>query len=760
MVLRNFFLLLTTFFTSQAIGDEFLEFKKNYQNKEYSKALNSIDEQTHKGHRYFALGLAHYHNSEYQQTINNLDIAYGEKINLDDYIYFYEGIAYLNLNKYKNAEHLLKKVIKIKPESSKKNEAKFYLAMSLIKRNKLKEARKHLATLEKTMRNNRIFYPKVLWGLTQIDTKRKNTWRACIWAKRLYTKYPAHELTNNWDITFSKVQIENIPLHCKVSLYDKRKRIKRFQYEGFSNKAKEEIDLLENQESEFETDMLLATYLLQDGFVSEANDLLSKHYEQNTDYHYLNLLATVQSRLGLHDKSTQTYDHINTTKISKRLRDKALFNSAFVSFQSQKYDLASNKFADLITSSRNRHLTNNAKWYKYWANYLDGDYESAADGFDRMLMNSYHYERKIKYFTALSYLKTNRAEEAKKILKELSDSNYDYYSLAANSRLESLKKVSFFSLGFKRKKKNNSNEENSIINTSISLDNKKLENRFDRANTLENLGFYDLAKEELYFIEKNSIDKNNLRLLMAQYNKINAFHRSSYIGEIYLKDEMGNTPDATNRGIWQNTYPKAYEDYVIDAAEKFKVEKELIWAIMKTESNYRRDAISPVGAMGLMQIMPYTGQKLAILLGTSPFESQQLKDPALNIKFATGYLKRLLKQFNNNIALASAAYNAGPHRIHRWLGNINGLHMDEFIDHIPFKQTRGYVKKVIKHYNIYKNLYSKKVENDSLAFLSKPINIKASSKSTYKEDWSDIEDLRAKQTSSISSDFNKFAYGR
>ena len=147
------------------------------------------------------------------------------------------------------------------------------------------------------------------------------------------------------------------------------------------------------------------------------------------------------------------------------------------------------------------------------------------------------------------------------------------------------------------------------------------------------------------------------------------------------------------------------------------------------------------------------------MLGMPSFESQQLQDPALNIKFAARYLQRLLKQFDNNIALASAAYNAGPHRIHRWLSNFNSLHMDEFIDHIPFKQTRGYVKKVIKHYNIYKVLYSKKINNNALAFLSKPIEIKSSSKSIYKEDWSDINNLSAskKQTKLINSN-STFAF--
>ena len=761
MLFRNFILCLIFFYTSQGLGSSFATFKKHYLAKDYAKAITSVNEHSPKGLGNFALGITHYKMGSFKQAIKKLDIAFGEKIDLNDYIYFYEGVSYLKLNKYKNAEHLLEKVISMKEESSKKEEARFYLAQSLMKRNKIKQAKKHLIRLNRSMRNNRIFRPLILWELARIDVKQNKTWRACKWAKILYKKFPNHELTKDWNIDLSKAQIEGKTLGCKTTLADKRSRVRRLQYEGQSERARKEIALLENTEAipKVDLDILLAAYLMQDGMIKESHDLLVKHYGKHMEHSYLDLFATIQSRLGSHEGSTRTYDYMNMIRLPRKLKEKAIFNSAFVSFQNQKYDLASNKFGELMIRTSNNYFIKNAQWYKYWGNYLSGKYQSAVDGFLRIIKNRHQDIRKIKYYLALSYLNTNRQEDAKAILEEILHDRYDFYSLVAANRLEGLKKVRS-SVTIKPKEilshysKNNNSNDNQAFSS-------KFKDRLKKANDLESLGFYDLAKAELRYIERRTSEQSDLRTLMANYTKIEAWDRASYLGEIFFKKDMNSRPVATNRGVWENTYPKAYEDYVLASSSDFNVEKELIWAIIKTESNYRKDAISPVGALGLMQMMPYTGKNLAIMLNISPFNAEVLQNPKLNIKFGTRYLKRLLDQFDNSIVLASAAYNAGPHRVNRWLTNFNNLNTDEFIDHIPFRQTRGYVKKVIKHYHIYKMLYSKNMTNQSFAFLSKPLKIKANSKHIYKEDWSDIKAMKKNKQSHLMVGWdNEFVYDK
>lgn len=117
----------------------------------------------------------------------------------------------------------------------------------------------------------------------------------------------------------------------------------------------------------------------------------------------------------------------------------------------------------------------------------------------------------------------------------------------------------------------------------------------------------------------------------------------------------------------------AYDDIIDEAASKFDVDADLIHAVIQTESGYNALAESPVGAQGLMQLMPALQTDMGV---KDPF------DPRENIMAGSEYLKRLLTRHDGNVALALASYNAGPRTVTRYKGVP------------PFKETRDYVKKV------------------------------------------------------------------
>ena len=100
------------------------------------------------------------------------------------------------------------------------------------------------------------------------------------------------------------------------------------------------------------------------------------------------------------------------------------------------------------------------------------------------------------------------------------------------------------------------------------------------------------------------------------------------------------------------------------------MDQAFIYAIMRAESNFRKEAISPVGARGLMQIMPYTAEQIAKLLGDDEYTDEKLSEPALNVKYGARYLNRLQKKFEGLIPLSAAGYNAGPHRVYSWLNTV------------------------------------------------------------------------------------------
>lgn len=259
--------------------------------------------------------------------------------------------------------------------------------------------------------------------------------------------------------------------------------------------------------------------------------------------------------------------------------------------------------------------------------------------------------------------------------------------------------------------------------------------RFEKARDLMTVGLEDWAKWDLYDIEKKTRNKDFMKSLMTEYNSVGYFHRSSYIGQVYFSGQRSNGVEV-GRSFWEFAYPKAFSQYVDKYSKEFSVPNELIWGIMRAESQYRKDAISPVGALGLMQVMPFTGYRVASLLGDKDFQPRQLLEPSAAIKMGSRYLSRLMVKFDNTIPLVAAGYNAGPHRVKNWLASFGHLETDEFIEHIPFLETRNYVKKVVSNCYVYSQLYGNK--KDLFAYLVDPVPHKADGQMVQKESWDDI----------------------
>ena len=148
------------------------------------------------------------------------------------------------------------------------------------------------------------------------------------------------------------------------------------------------------------------------------------------------------------------------------------------------------------------------------------------------------------------------------------------------------------------------------------------------------------------------------------------------------------------------------------------LDQSYILALIRQESEFDASANSHVGARGLMQIMPATGKLLGKKTGLSYSPEKLTEDEFFNLQLGSYYLTDLYKNFDNNIYLALAAYNAGPQRVNKWIAKFGDPRKKEidtidFIEHIPFSETRNYVQRVIENINVYKFILSKKsVENN------------------------------------------------
>ncbi len=150
-------------------------------------------------------------------------------------------------------------------------------------------------------------------------------------------------------------------------------------------------------------------------------------------------------------------------------------------------------------------------------------------------------------------------------------------------------------------------------------------------------------------------------------------------------------------------FPLHYFDLVKMNADQQQLDPALIYGLMRQESMLDKDAVSSVGARGLLQLMPATAKTVAQSMQEKLGSVNDLYSPDVNIRYGSHYFKTLLDQFTGHAALAGAAYNAGPNKVKKWLPMAAAIPADVWIDTIPYKETRKYVTSVLSYAIIYQN---------------------------------------------------------
>ncbi len=154
-------------------------------------------------------------------------------------------------------------------------------------------------------------------------------------------------------------------------------------------------------------------------------------------------------------------------------------------------------------------------------------------------------------------------------------------------------------------------------------------------------------------------------------------------------------------------YPLKYNEYVFKYSDIYNIDPYLVMSVMKVESNFDVGACSPKNAKGLMQLTEQTANWGAKEIGLNDFDKEKIYDPETNIHISCWYIAKLKSQFNEDLNLLLAAYNAGSGNVTKWLNNKEYSKSGNRLDFIPFKETRLYVRKVNKEYNIYKEIYTR-----------------------------------------------------
>ncbi len=227
-----------------------------------------------------------------------------------------------------------------------------------------------------------------------------------------------------------------------------------------------------------------------------------------------------------------------------------------------------------------------------------------------------------------------------------------------------------------------------------------------RARWLLEGGFPELARDELESWLRSKRLERDARIRAAELlHELGDYFRGvrTVIDGFGGALEQGIDPEWSE--AWKLAWPRPFDPTVRSATKEFEFDAALVWAVMREESTYRPDIASPAGAIGLMQIIPPTGDQIASYLGIDRFETDRLREPSTNIRFGTFYLKRLVGRFQGSEPLAIAAYNAGPDVVTEWVRRDGPSAHDFFVESVPYSETRRYLRRVIRSQRVYQLLY-------------------------------------------------------
>jgi len=230
--------------------------------------------------------------------------------------------------------------------------------------------------------------------------------------------------------------------------------------------------------------------------------------------------------------------------------------------------------------------------------------------------------------------------------------------------------------------------------------------RIARARLLASAGLPDLAQAELRFGARNGGQPYLLAMELARtaHTPHERLHNIKSAAPDYLSMSLEDAPPA----FWQLLFPLPYEKDLVRSAKQQSLDPYMVAAIVRQESEFDPQALSAKHAYGLTQVEPATGRALARRAGIRRFSNRSLFQPAINLKLGACYLRVLLDQWGGQWEQALASYNAGKSRVNDWIGWNQYQEPAEFVESIPFTETREYVEAVLRNANVYRQLYGSK----------------------------------------------------
>lgn len=390
-------------------------------------------------------------------------------------------------------------------------------------------------------------------------------------------------------------------------------------------------------------------------------------------------LARVEERLGNSDKALVLL--LNLASERGTLADDALLEAALIHKHSGRFAEAAQLLQRLVKDFPTSELAVRGTWELAWGLYLSGNLSAAEEQMRRLIKDLTYRERAL-YWCGRIFERQSRSADAQRNYQQLLQ-DYPFGFYAAWYR-------------------NRTGQVSGWLALSQMVQEPRLPENSQRLQALVALGMLEEARTELSsFKQVGQQDREAIAALARMQQMAGDLHGSI----VTFHQNRPPAIDRSNMGFWAIGYPRPYGELFGRYSTLNGLSESLVVSLAKAESSFRPDVKSPAGAIGIMQMMPATARMTAGTKAKKGFNPQSLVDPDLNIKLGTKHLRELLNQYYQDTVYTLAAYNAGSGAVNRWRKAFGDLPRDEFVENIPYQETRDYVKKIVGYMAVYRALY-------------------------------------------------------
>jgi len=648
---------------------------------------------------WFAIGYARYLDGQYPAALVALQRAQPSIGELQDYTSYYIGRSYAASNSPESALAYLRDFGSRYPDSVYADDAVLAYARALLATNRPSQAIPVLSHCSECGAEG-----EYLLGKAYVQNDQNRPGAEVL--RRVYYSYPTSPQADSAESDLKKIPeaaaLPPVPFSEQQHRADALYKGRRWGPAAQQYKAMLAVASAAQQP---QVNIQLANALMKLGENQQAKDVLAGIPDDGSEasaekwYQSAEIARNNNDDAGL----ATILQHMRATTPTSPWLESALFSAGNMYLLRQDYDRAIDYYREIHDRFPNSSKAAYAHWKCAWLTYRQNRPEQAKKYFDEQIE---FYPGSNEAPNAI-FWRGRMAEDdhnyglARAYYQKLAGRYHNYYyGVAARKRLATLPDAPLETVASLQRIPDLTTIEPESLRTTPPADDLHL----NRSRLLENAGALDLAVRELQAGTTTGPSWEMVEIA-RMYTAAGEYYRALQALKHAINGYFAMDVNALPQPYWQGLFPRPYWDALRQYSEANGLDPYLVASLIRQESEFNPGAVSRANAYGLMQLLPKTGKGTAKQVGMHDFKTDSLLNPTVNIELGTKYFREMVDHFGGQVEYALAAYNAGSSRVEDWRSSGNYRDIEEFVESIPFTETREYVQAIVRNAEVYKQVY-------------------------------------------------------